>query len=115
MLHRIVDNLIEVHSMPNDFVSVIQPTAAKNEGSGEGTGGKRPLPVLPVRDTVLFPHPVLPLTVGRESSIQVIQLLGEEKTIPAGAPPDGRQDPPHAAGPHAIGTRVPAHKSPPIP
>ena len=29
LLHRIVDNLIEVHSMPNDFVSVIQPTAAK--------------------------------------------------------------------------------------
>ena len=30
LLHRIVDNLIEVHSMPSDFVSVIQPTAAKN-------------------------------------------------------------------------------------
>jgi ATP-dependent Lon protease len=28
----------------------------------------RALPVLPVRDTVLFPHAVLPLTVGRESS-----------------------------------------------
>ena len=29
----------------------------------------RTLPVLPVRDTVLFPHAVLPLTVGRESSV----------------------------------------------
>ena len=28
---------------------------------------ERSLPVLPVRDTVLFPHAVLPLTVGRES------------------------------------------------
>ena len=28
----------------------------------------RTLPLLPVRDTVLFPHAVLPLTVGRESS-----------------------------------------------
>ena len=27
--------------------------------------GPRNLPVLPVRDTVLFPHAVLPLTVGR--------------------------------------------------
>ncbi len=26
----------------------------------------RSLPILPVRDTVLFPHAVLPLTVGRE-------------------------------------------------
>ena len=41
----------------------------------------RPLPVLPVRDTVLFPHAVLPLTVGRESSVQLINSLGDEKTI----------------------------------
>jgi len=64
--------------MPNDFVSVIQPTAAKNmEGTGAEVVGKRPVPVLPVRDTVLFPHAVLPLTVGRDSSIQLIQSLGD--------------------------------------
>ena len=68
--------------MPSDFVSVIQPTATKTgEGSGTEDSGRRPAPVLPVRDTVLFPHAVLPLTVGRESSIQLIQSLGEEKTI----------------------------------
>jgi len=37
---------------------------------------ERSLPVLPVRDTVLFPHAVLPLTVGRESSVQLINSLG---------------------------------------
>ena len=42
---------------------------------------ERSLPVLPVRDTVLFPHAVLPLTVGRESSVQLINSLGEDKTI----------------------------------
>ena len=57
--------------MANDFVSVIKPTVKNAEG-GEETNGKRPVPVLPVRDTVLFPHAVLPLTVGRESSIQLI-------------------------------------------
>jgi ATP-dependent Lon protease len=36
----------------------------------------RSLPVLPVRDTVLFPHAVLPLTVGRESSVLLINSLG---------------------------------------
>ena len=41
------------------------------------------LPVLPVRDTVLFPHAVLPLTVGRESSVQLINSIGEGKTISA--------------------------------
>src|SRR5271156_6257330 len=111
LLHRIVDNLIEVHSMPSDFVSVIQPTAAKaSEGSGAEVTGRRPVPVLPVRDTVLFPHAVLPLTVGRESSIQLIQSLGEEKTILVVAQRDARQDAPQAADLHHIGTRATVHK-----
>src|SRR2546421_11923721 len=42
---------------------------------------ERSLPILPVRDTVLFPHAVLPLTVGRESSVQLINSLGEAKAI----------------------------------
>jgi ATP-dependent Lon protease len=111
LLHRIVDNLIEVHSMPSDFVSVIQPTAAKtSEGSSAEVTGKRPVPVLPVRDTVLFPHAVLPLTVGRESSIQLIQSLGEEKTILVVAQRDARQDSPQAADLFATGTRATVHK-----
>jgi ATP-dependent Lon protease len=111
LLHRIVDNLIEGHSMPSDFVSVIQPTATKAaEGTGAEVVGRRPVPVLPVRDTVLFPHAVLPLTVGRDSSIQLIQSLGEEKTILVVAQRDARQDSPQAADLHAIGTRATVHK-----
>src|SRR5271155_4480144 len=111
LLHRIVDNLIEVHSMPSDFVSVIQPTAAKNsEGAGAEVAGKRPVPVLPVRDTVLFPHAVLPLTVGRESSIQLIQSLGEEKTIVVVAQRDAHLDAPKPGDLHAYGTLATVHK-----
>jgi len=40
------------------------------------------LPVLPVRDTVLFPGAVLPLTVGRESSLALVNSLeGDEKLL----------------------------------
>ena len=86
--------------MPSDFVSVIQPTAAKNSDEiGAEVTGKKPAPVLPVRDTVLFPHAVLPLTVGRDSSIQLIQSLGEEKTILVVAQRDARQDSPAGGGP----------------
>jgi ATP-dependent Lon protease len=95
--------------MANDFVSVIKPTAKNTEG-GEETNGKRPVPVLPVRDTVLFPHAVLPLTVGRESSIQLIQSLGEEKSILVVAQRDARQDTPQATDLFAIGTRATVHK-----
>ena len=93
--------------MPNDFVSVIKPTGAKvGETAGEEASEKRPVPVLPVRDTVLFPHAVLPLTVGRDSSIQLIQSLGEEKTILVVAQRDARQDAPVGTDLHATGTRV---------
>lgn len=95
--------------MANDFVSVIKPTVKNSEGSEE-TNGKRPVPVLPVRDTVLFPHAVLPLTVGRESSIQLIQSLGEEKSILVVAQRDARLDSPQAADLFAIGTRATVHK-----
>ena len=78
--------------MPSEFVSVIKPRAARTEEeSAEVVSAGRAIPVLPVRDTVLFPHAVLPLTVGRESSILLIQSLGEEKTILVVAQRDARQ------------------------
>ncbi len=93
--------------MSNDFVSVIKPTGAPG-GMVEGRSGA--VPVLPVRDTVLFPHAVLPLTVGRESSIQLIQSLGEEKTILVVAQRDARLDSPEGGDLHTVGTRATVHK-----
>ncbi|HZL27885.1 MAG TPA: endopeptidase La [Acidobacteriaceae bacterium] len=91
--------------MANEFVSVIKPTATKTS-NGEGHS----YPVLPVRETVLFPHAVLPLTVGRTSSIQLIQSLGEEKTILVVAQKDARQDQPDGGDLYDIGTRATVHK-----
>jgi ATP-dependent Lon protease len=91
--------------MANEFVSVIKPTATK-ASNGEGHS----YPVLPVRETVLFPHAVLPLTVGRASSIQLIQSLGEEKTILVVAQKDARQDQPEGGDLYEIGTRATVHK-----
>ena len=81
----------------------------KNE-SGKSKPGVRRIPVLPVRDTVLFPHAVLPLTVGRESSIQLIESLGEERTIVVAAQLDPRLDSPKPADLHAVGTLATVHK-----
>jgi ATP-dependent Lon protease len=92
--------------MANEFVSVIKPTGQSASSEGKG----RSYPVLPVRDTVLFPHAVLPLTVGRESSIQLIQSLGEEKTILVVAQRDARQDTPEGTDLHMVGTRATVHK-----
>ena len=70
----------------------------------------RTLPVLPVRDTVLFPHAVLPLTVGRESSVQLINSLGEDKTIVVVAQREARIDNPQPTDLYALGTLAVVHK-----
>ena len=70
----------------------------------------RTLPVLPVRDTVLFPHAVLPLTVGRESSVQLINSLGDDKTIVVVAQREARVDNPQPTDLFAVGSLAVVHK-----
>jgi len=70
------------------------------------------LPVLPVRDTVLFPGAVLPLTVGRESSLALVNsLTGEEKLLGVVAQLDPRVEDPAAADLHKVGTLAKVHKT----
>ena len=70
------------------------------------------LPILPVRDTVLFPGAVLPLTVGRESSLALVNALqGEEKMLGVVAQHDPRVEDPAAADLHKVGTLARVHKT----
>ena len=70
------------------------------------------LPILPVRDTVLFPGAVLPLTVGRESSLALVNALqGEEKLLGVVAQLDPRVVDPAAADLHMVGTLARVHKT----
>ncbi len=69
------------------------------------------LPLLPVRDTVLFPNAILPLTVGRESSLKLIsELKDEEKFIGVVAQRDPRVNNPQAVDLYQIGTVAFIHK-----
>ena len=76
----------------------------------KGGSGRRKVSILPVRDTVLFPHAVLPLTVGRESSIQLIEALGDERSIAVVAQLDPRLDSPKPEDLHEVGTLATVHK-----
>src|ERR1700680_356797 len=70
------------------------------------------LPILPVRDTVLFPGAVLPLTVGRESSLALVNaLMGDEKLLGVVAQLDPRVEDPAAADLHKVGTLAKVHKT----
>src|SRR5436309_14986065 len=88
-----------------------EQTITLQSGQSSGPAAEtRTLPVLPVRDTVLFPHAVLPLTVGRETSVQLINSLGEDKTIVVVAQREARVDAPQPTDLYTIGTVATVHK-----
>ncbi len=69
------------------------------------------LPILPVRDTVLFPNAILPLTVGRDSSLKLISDLKEdEKYVGVISQRDPRVDNPQPVDLFQIGTVAFVHK-----
>src|ERR1700687_2713505 len=62
------------------------------------------LPILPVREIVLFPGGVQPLTVGREGSLALLNSLhGDEQLRGIGAPHAPRVGDPAGAGLHPAG------------
>jgi ATP-dependent Lon protease len=69
------------------------------------------LPILPIRDTVLFPNAILPLTVGRDSSLKLVNELKEdERFIGVIAQRDPRVDNPQPVDLFQIGTVAFVHK-----
>src|SRR5579864_6904853 len=69
------------------------------------------LAVLPVRDTVLFPGAVMPLPVGRESSLALLESLeGPEKLLAVVAQLDPRVEMPTGTDLHSVGTLAKVHK-----
>src|SRR5262252_4425282 len=99
-------NLSELHSRR----IMSQQNSSERSPKVKETNEQRALPVLPVRDTVLFPHAVLPLTVGRESSVQLINSLGEDKTIIVVAQREARVDAPQPSDLYTVGTSAVVHK-----
>jgi len=63
------------------------------------------MPVLPLRDVVVFPHMVIPLFVGREKSIQALErAMANDKKIFLVAQKDAGQDDPSPDDIYRIGT-----------
>ena len=63
------------------------------------------LPVLPLRDVVVFPHMVIPLFVGRDKSIRALDMAMEgDKRILLVAQQSAETDDPGASDLHSIGT-----------
>jgi ATP-dependent Lon protease len=87
-------------------------TPALEEVSGERPLSVPPeLPVLPLRDTVLFPNSFMPLAVARESSVRLIdEAIAGSKLIGVFTQRDAALDEPHQDDLYPIGTATHIHK-----
>ena len=63
------------------------------------------IPVLPLRDVVVYPHMVIPLFIGREKSIRCLEAaMDTDKQIFLVAQKDAAQDDPQVDDLHSVGT-----------
>src|SRR5262247_4912900 len=69
------------------------------------------LPVLPLRDTVLFPNSFMPLAVARESSVRLIdEAISSGKVIGVFTQRDASVEEPGKADLYSVGTASQIHK-----
>src|SRR6478752_7979301 len=70
------------------------------------------LPILPVRDAVIFPNAVIPLTVGRETSVKLINDVQQgDGMLVVLTQRDKRVDSPAPADLYDIGTVSMVHRA----
>jgi len=84
-------------------------------GSERPPGGAAPIPeqvpILPLRDTVLFPQSALPLGAGRESSVRLLEdVVRGSRLIGVFMQRDAAVEEPREADLHRVGTIATVHK-----
>jgi len=75
------------------------------ESPPDPSGGLRRLPLLPLRDIVVFPHMVVPLFVGRTASIKALEdAMGRDRELLLCAQREATEDEPGEEDIHVFGT-----------
>ena len=78
---------------------------------GAGAPVPEQVPILPLRDTVLFPQSALPLGAGRESSVRLLDdVVRGNRLIGVFTQREAANDEPQEADLHRVGTLATVHK-----
>lgn len=98
-----IDNLsLHEFDADADLIPLMTPEDEEEMNNEELPGS---LPILPLRNMVLFPGVVIPITAGRDKSIRLINDANAEgKVIGVVAQKDERVEEPGAADVHTVGT-----------
>jgi ATP-dependent Lon protease len=92
--------------MTDETTRIVQPGAAERSYTVPGE-----VPVLPLRDTVLFPNSFMPLAVARESSVRLIdEAIAGAKVIGVFTQRDPSHEDPGQGDLHEVGTLTHIHK-----
>src|SRR5450432_3720184 len=86
-----------------------------NPPAGNETSPLEELPVLTVRDTVIYPGALLPVTVGRPASLALVQSLGENRMLAVISQLDPRTESPGPGDLYEVGTVCVMHKAIKVP
>jgi ATP-dependent Lon protease len=96
--------LINSDNEDHEFIPLI---SAEDEDQMDKEHTPEVLPILPLRNTVLFPGVVIPITVGRDKSIKLVQEANKgNKTIGVAAQINPEVDEPTFADINKIGTQA---------
>ena len=77
----------------------------KNDNDPRPAGKTKKVPLLPLRDIIVFPHMVVPLFVGREKSINALEeAMAHEKEILLAAQKKAKTNEPMPDDIFAVGT-----------
>ena len=99
----------ETPESPEPESAVAEPVALASEDRPPVVPAE--LPVLPLRDTVLFPNSFMPLAVARESSVKLIDdSIAGDKLIAVVTQRDPSHEEPAQSDLHEVGTLTHIHK-----
>ena len=101
----------ETAAEDNGTTTVTESSATESGETQEpGAPEFEEISILAVRDTVLFPNALLPLSVGRPTSVALVESLGENRLIGVLSQIDPRTDVPSPHELHEVGTVAIIHK-----
>ena len=99
------ENVFSFSNFLDDEAEFIPLLSADEEESMNSGPFPEILPILPLKNTVLFPGVVIPITVGRDKSIKLVkEAYDTDKTIGVVAQKDHMDEDPKLDGIHAVGT-----------
>src|SRR5262252_1958091 len=77
----------------------------KRDPQGPPAGGELRVPLLPLRDIIVFPHMVVPLFVGRQKSIRALEeAVNKQKSVLLAAQKDAKTNEPAEEDIYRVGT-----------